>query len=205
MAKIKKPRGPKLDRVLNRLVQGCSKMIFGPLPVFLHEDDTLNNACLEYNISGFNWAGIIAGFSTSKFMGTVIHVPNSDVNDNQEFMVEFIIDSNLDNYYLMRQWVSLYKSTVERLDSNSHIGEQAIWDAQRAWCDFVDIWVVDNMNVPVAIIRYEQVFCYQVGDITMNFNSAQELKATANFKYNKVDIIRNPQDVQTILHDTMLA
>ena len=203
--RVKKPRGPHLKKVLNRLIQGCSKMIFGPLPVYLDNDDTLNNQCLEYNISGFVWAGATAGFSENKFMGLINHVPNSMVNDNKEFTVEFIIDSGLDNYMLLRRWIDVYKTTENRLDSNSGPGEEEIWDAQRAYCDFVDVWVVNNMNWPVAIIRYEQVFCYDIGAITMNFSSDAELKATASFKYNRIKYIRNPSDVEQIIHSTLLT
>lgn len=205
MNKIKKPRGPKLKVVENRLIQGCSKMIFGPLPVFLREDDTLNNASLEYNIAGFSWVGCVAGFSETYFFGHKVNVPNSYVNDNEEFTVEFILDANLDNYALLRQWVMLYKSTENRLDSNTPMGKPEIWDAQRAWCDYVDIWIVDNMNNTIAIIRYEHVFLYNLGAITMNFNSAEEVKVNATFKYNKYSIIRKPTDIQTILHNTMLT
>ena len=203
--KVKKPRGPYQEKVLNRLIQGCSKMIFGPLPVHLPSDDTLNNQCLEYNISGFSWAGANANFSESKFLGNTIYVANADVNVGNDFTVEFIVDEYLNNYDLLMQWLYVYKSTENRLDSNTHIGEPEIWDAQRAWCDFVDIWVVNNMNWPTAIIRYEQVFLYNVGDITMNFNSGAEIKSTAMFKYNRARIIRNPQDVLDIVNATMLT
>lgn len=206
MDKLKKPRGPHLEKVLNRLVQGCSKMVFGPLPVYLDESDTLNNQSLEYNISSFLWAGATAGFSKSKFFGFENHVPNSQVNENQEFTVEFIVDEYLNNYALFRSWVDLYRSTEGRLDSNNPVpGDTEIWDAQRAWCDYVDVWVVNNMNWPTAIIRYEQVFCTGIGPITMNFNSADELKSNATFVYNRARVIRNPNDVQDIVMKTMLT
>lgn len=206
MTKIQQPRGPYQETVLNRLVQGCSKMVFGPLPVYLSKDDTLNNQCLEYNISSFLWSGIVAGFSKSKFLGTEILVPNSEVNDNQEFTVEFIIDEHLNNYALFREWVSLYKTTENRLDSNEPPpGKDGIWDAQRAWCNFVDIWVVNNMNWPTAIIRYESVFCTEVGSITMDFSSSAELKSTATFGYNRAIIVRNPEDVDSIVQSTLLT
>lgn len=206
MEKIKTPRGPYLENVLNRLQQGCSKIIFGPLPIYLKPSDDLNNQTLEYNISSFVWAGATAAFSKSKFMGFEVHVANSQVNENEDFTVEFLVDEYLNNYAMFREWVDLYRSTENRLDSNNfdkNNGE--IWDAQRAWCDYVDIWVVNNMNFPTAIIRYEQVFCTAVGPITMNFASAEELKSTATFKYNRAKIIRNPQDVENILHQTLLT
>lgn len=204
--RVKKPRGPHLEKVLNRLTQGCSKMIFGPLPVYLSSDDTLNNQSLEYNISSFQWAGANAGFSKSKFFGFEIHVPNSQVNENQEFTVEFIVDEYLNNYALFRQWVDLYRSTENRHDANNtHDGGIEIWDAQRAFCDFVDVWIVDNMNWPTAIIRYEQVFCSAIGPITMNFNSSQEIKSTATFLYNRARVIRDPADVEDVVRNTLLT
>jgi len=205
MDKLKKPRGPYQEAVLNRLIQGCSKMVFGPLPVFLNSDDTLNNQSLEYNISSFMWAGAVAGFSKSKFMGFEVQVPNSQVNENQEFTVEFIVDEYLNNYALFREWLDLYRSTENRLDSNNVTSPDLIWDAQRAWCDFVDVWVVNNMNWPTAIIRYEQVFCNAVGPITMNFNTAEELKSTATFAYNRARIIRKPHDIEDIIQKTLLT
>lgn len=206
MEKIKKPRGPFQDVVLNRLVQGCSKLVFGPLPVFLSSSDTLNNQALEYNISSFIWSGVTAGFSKSKFMGFENNVPNSQVNDNQDFTVEFIVDEYLNNYGLFREWVELYKSTSNRLDGNNpNPSADLIWDAQRAWCDFVDVWVVNNMNWPTAIIRYEQVFCFDVGAITMNFNGSDELKSTATFAYNGYKLFRNPKDIEDIIQKTMLT
>lgn len=205
MEKIKTPRGPYQEKVLNRLQQGCSKMIFGPLPVHLPKSDTLNNQCLEYNISSFIWSGANAGFDKSKFFGFEIHVPNSQVNENEDFTVEFIVDEYLNNYGLLRKWVDLYRSTEDRLDSNNVRGSEEIWDAQRAWCDFVDIWVVNNMNWPTAIIRYEQVFCTGIGPISMNFASAEELKSTATFKYNKSTIIRDAHDLDNIIHQTLLT
>lgn len=206
MDKLKHPRGPYQETVLNRLIQGCSKMVFGPLPVYLKKDDTLNNQSLEYNISSFMWSGAAAGFSKSKFFGFEIHVPNSQVNENPEFTVEFIVDEFLNNYALFREWMDVYRSTENRLDSNNlpQNGEE-IWDAQRAWCDYVDIWVVNNMNWPTAIIRYEQVFCSGVGAITMNFNGSEELKSTATFNYNRVKIIRNPHDIEDVIQKTMLT
>jgi hypothetical protein len=206
MDKLKTPRGPYQEAVLNRLIQGCSKMVFGPLPVYLSSADTLNNQSLEYNISSFLWAGATAGFSKSKFMGFEIQVPNSQVNENQEFTVEFIVDEFLNNYALFREWVDVYRSTENRLDSNNPSpGADLIWDAQRAWCDFVDVWVVNNMNWPTAIIRYEEVFCTGIGPITMNFNSGEELKSTATFIYNRARIIRNPSDIEDVVQKTMLT
>lgn len=205
MNKVKTPRGPYQKKVLNRLVQGCSKMVFGPLPVYLNRDDDLNNQSLEYNISSIIWTGVNAGFSKSYFFGTEIHVPNSQVNENEDFTVEFMVDEYLNNYSLLRQWVDVYRSTENKLDSNEVRTQDVIWDAQRAWCDFIDIWVVNNLNWPICIIRYEQVFCTSIGPITMNFSSSEELKCTATFKYNKYDIIRNPKDIEDIIKSTMLT
>lgn len=205
MDKVKVPRGPYQEKVLNRLLQGCSKMVFGPLPIYLPKSDTLNNQCLEYNISSFIWSGATAGFDKSKFMGFEIQVPNSEVNDNEDFTVEFIVDEYLNNYGLLRKWVDLYRSTEDRLDSNEVRTQNEIWDAQRAWCDFIDVWVVNNMNWPTAIIRYEQVFCVGVGSITMNFASADELRSTATFKYNRCRIIRDPHDIEETINNTLLT
>lgn len=205
--KVKTPRGPHLEKVLNRLAQGCSKIVFGPLPVYLDPEDTLNNQTLEANITSFMWSGAMAGFSKSKFMGVEIQVPNSQVNENQEFTVEFVVDEDLDNYTLFRRWVDLYRSTENRLDSNNDYesGSIRIWDAQRAYCDFVDVWIVNNMNWPTAIIRYEHVFCSGIGAVTMNFATGEEVKSTATFLYNRARVIRNPSDIEDIVHSTLLT
>lgn len=194
-------RGPHSEKVLNRLIQGTSKVYFGPLPVRFDPEDTLNNTCIEYNIKGVNWPGINATFSTNKFMGMHINVPNSDVNDssNHPVTIEVIADDTLDNYCLFRNWIDVYRSTEHRTEFNNTPGKYDYWDGQRAWCDHMDIIIANNTRETMAILRFEHVFCESIGDITMDFNSSAEISFTVSFKYNMVRLIRNPTDVETML------
>lgn len=201
MSEITSPRGPHTTKVLNRLVQGTSRIYFGILPVVLHEDDTLNNNCLESTIRGFNWTGRIANFSISRFQNYVNIVPNADVNDytNNPVTVEFVCDDTLDNYCLLHKWVNVYRTLEDRKEYNNPPGKPAVWDAQRAYCSHMDIIVANNTREVVSILRFKHVFCDSVGDITMNFNSAEEVSFTSSFKYNDWEIIRNPHDVEEAL------
>ena len=195
------PRGPHSTKVLNRLVQGTGKVYFSILPIFLDQTDTLNNTSLEYNIKGFNWTGKAANFSINRFMSFVNIVPNSDTNDftNNPITMEFICDDTLDNYCLLQRWVDVYRSLEYRKEYNSPPGKPLVWDAQRAWCGFVDMIIGNNTREIVSILRFKHVFCSEVGDLTMNFSSSDEVTFTSTFKYNSWEIIRNPSDVEDVL------
>lgn len=201
MSEIISPRGPHTTKVLNRLVQGTSRIYFGILPVVLDEKDTLNNNCLESTIKGFNWTGREANFSISRFQTYANLVPNSTSNDytNNPITVEFVLDDTMDNYCLLHKWVNVYRKLDDRKEFNNPIGKPNVWDAQRAWCSHLDIIIGNNTREIISILRFKHVFCTAVGDITMNFASAEEVAFTATFKYNDWEIIRNPHDIEESL------
>lgn len=200
---VKSPKGPLPEKILNRLTNGTSTIVFGPLPVKLDFSDSLSTSSLESTIKGFNFTGKRANFSQNHVAGQTINVPNASVNDfaSDVLTIEFVADDLLDNYELMHRWLDVVMGLKYRYETNVVQGKGEFWDAQRAWCDYVDIIVGNNMRERIAILRFHHVFCESVGDVTVNFTQSEDIAFQCSFKYNRFEIIRKPTDIESILHD----
>lgn len=188
----------KPEKIYNRLIDGTAVMFFSKLPIKHSPDEDLSNEAIVCNIKGFAIPPVKADFSTTTFMHSSINVPNSKYNPyiGTTLNIAMILDEDMDNYTLLYRWLDVYNSTKYREDSNRPDGK---WDAQRAFCPFVDILVFDNNKTPKNIIRFKQVFINGLGGISQNFTSFSEVGFEASFLYNTFEIIKNPKDIEEVI------
>lgn len=193
------PRGKKTNKAFNALLNGTSIVRFGRLPVKLYDTEEYGNDTLESSIKKINWTGRSANFQNNRFMVYNINVPNAQVNDiTQEITITFIADKDMDNYILMNRWLDVVMSLEYRKDKNGPELSK-YWDGQRAWCEYLDIQIGDNVRKPIAILRFKHLFCTSIGDVFVDFTTSSPISFDCKLKFNTFEIINDPDEVENTL------
>lgn len=185
------------DKVFNSLVQGTGVLSFSKLPMVV--DNSLSTTSLQCNIVSYTVPPMRAEMRYDHYLNAHTVVPTSSINDfsGSSLDVNFLVDSNLENYIILYNWLDVYKGQAYRTEKNTPDGKH--WDAKQAYCPYVDILLMDNRNIVMSIIRFEQVYIETLGQLSQEFNSNQPVTVTASFKFNKFRVINNIDNINEII------
>jgi hypothetical protein len=192
--------GAKPNKVFNSLVQGTAVLAFSRLPILL--DDTISTTALQCNIKKYAITDIVAEMQFDHGpMGTMAIVPNASQNDfsRTELAIDFILDSDMNNYNLLYRWLDVYKRLTYRTDKNTADGKH--WDAKQAFCPYVDIAIFDNRKTIKNLIRFYQVFINTVGSLEQDFGSDAPIIFTCRFNFNQFLIYNTPDNINEVIGD----
>lgn len=192
--------GAKPDSVFNSLVQGTVVLSFSRIPIEL--DNEISTTALQCNIQKYSLPDFVAEMSFDHGpMGSFAVVPNSSQNDfsRTELSVDFILDSNMNNYNLLYRWLDVYKTQKYRSEKNTK--DDKHWDAKQAFCPHVDLAIFDNRKTIKNLIRFHQVFINTVGGFSMDFTSDDPIIFTCKFNFNQIKMYSNPDNIREVIGD----
>jgi hypothetical protein len=187
---------PTQQSVLNRSGKDKFLLVLN-LPQVLRKQSLANDLIsidpLQLSIFGTVVPDIIVPSNEVRFGGQSYNVSSYTRPNYQPLTVNFIVDNNFKNYWILWKWLSIlndpktsyYTGTDPKLET---------------WKDRLDSGIVTEYQTNFSVIGlneynqrsvefvYYNAFITNIGGITYDYNDTEFIKSTATFQFSQLDV-----------------
>lgn len=189
---------PTIQSSLNRASKDKFIMILN-LPYILRKrssnDEYLDIDPLQLNVHGTIVPQISVPAVELRYGGQAINVSSHSRPNYSPLAVNFVVDNEYRNYYVLWKWLevlntpqeSLYGGTpFEQMTSQEFINSGAETEYQTT----VSILGLNEYNEKTIEFVYKHCFITSLGSINYSYKDGEFIEIAAEFQFNQLDIIK---------------
>jgi len=163
---------------LNQASPHSYELIFPRLPV---ETSMANKNQLVLNIHSTVVPAITLSEQDMPWQGGKAKTFSGEITFEPWF-VQFLVDSNFENWNLLFRWMTFINNNKNRYSKNN-----------REYKVDASLKITDNFERTVLTIDFKNCWINQLGEVAMTHKEGdQTLNSTANFSYDRYEITEQP-------------
>jgi hypothetical protein len=187
---------PTLQSPLNRSSKDKFLMTV-ELPYILRERATDDPAIgsiepLLISIHGTVVPDITVPETDVRFAGQNLHLSTYARPNYPPLSINFIVDNEYKNYYLLWQWLNIMNLAIENYYGGSRLNvspDQNVFRGdQFEYQTTIIITALNEYNQPVIEFKYSKAFISRLGGITFSYRDGALVESTADFHFSQLDI-----------------
>jgi len=158
------------------------------------ESDYINLDSMQFSVYGITLPGIEVPAIQSHYAGQNYNVTSFDRPPYAPAIVNFVVDNEFKNYWLIWKWLQLFNDEVQSTYGRPEIFEKAGGYPQlepKTLYDYtttITVFALDEYNNKKAEFKYSNAFATKLGNISYNFRDPEEIDCSFEFVFNQLDV-----------------
>lgn len=184
---------PEFNSVLN-FSAGDKFVMALTLPSILNKyaeiDSRLNIESLQMSIFGTVVPQINVPAVEVRYGGQSTNVSTHSRPNYEPLTVNFLIDNQYTNYYVLWRWLDLLNSATQShyKGSSLNVRESQLIGNLTEYQTTLSILALDEYNIPVIGFRYTNAFITSLGSINYSYREGKTIESSAQFAFGQLDI-----------------
>lgn len=170
------------------------------------EKNLVNLDKLQFSLLNARVPNIAIPPEEIKVMGQTYNITSHHRPNYQSIKVDFLVDNNYDNYWILWKWLSLLndplksnvpeelantKYNIKNLDVINYKSEYKEIKRKRSSTDYQTIITLEGLreyNEPVIRFNFYNSFIINLGEIEYNYNNTNEIVCSFEYQFNQLEI-----------------
>jgi hypothetical protein len=174
--------------VLNRSGKDKFLLVLN-LPEILKQDKDINLNSLQISVYGSIVPTIQIPSNEVRFGGQSINVSSHARPNYAPLQVNFMVDNNFKNYWVLWKWLDVLNSARESIYEDSVLTtivekNSVLWKYQANF----SIYGLNEYNTKIVQFNYYNAFITSLGSIEYNYRDPELISTTAEFQFNQLDV-----------------
>ena len=190
---------PTLQSSLNRASKDKFVMVLN-LPYVLRKraskDPLLDIDFLQINVSGTLVPNISVPAVEARYAGQSINVSSHSRPNYSPLTVNFVIDNEYKNYYVLWKWLEVLNTPLESIYGGTPLKEMLSPDERIAkgnqfeYQTTLSILALNEYNETVMEFQYLHCFITNLGQINYDYKGGDFIETTADFQFDQLNLIK---------------
>ena len=149
---------------------------------------TINLDALQFSVFGVVVPEIIVPAVETRYSGSTIYVSSHNRSSFPASSVNFTIDNQFANYWVIYQWLNIMRDEKEG-SANGIINARNLADAGAILSEYSSIFTLfarDEFNNNIIKFDYYNAFPTKLGSINWNYQDSKEIQSSFEFVFSNI-------------------
>lgn len=189
---------PQFQSPLNRASKDKFILLL-ELPYILRKhyinDDLLNIKNLQMSVHGSVVPAVTVPSIQVPFAGQTTNVSSHSRPNYNPLNVNFIVDNDFKNYYVLWKWLTLLNENRESTYGGTSLDERSAVDiitsgTEHEYQVTFSLYSLDEYNKPIIEFKYHNAFITSLGSIDYSYREGSLIESTAEFSFGQMSMNR---------------
>lgn len=165
----------------------------------LAESDSLIDInALQMSVWGAVIPDVIVPHTEVTYSGQTLNVASHTRPNYTPLTLDFIVDNDFKNYYVLWKWLSILNSPRESLYQGKPRGVTPVNSNDIEYQTTFSILALNEYNEAIMKFTYYNAFIVKLGGIKFSYREGNIIETTVDFQYNQFDLSK-PKEFDNLI------
>lgn len=162
-------------------------------------DPLIDVNVLQMSVWGAVIPDVIVPHVEITYGGQTLNVASHTRPNYTPLTLDFIVDNDFKNYYVLWKWLSILNSPRESLYLGKPRGVTPTNSADIEYQTTFSLLALNEYNQPIMKFTYYNAFIVKLGGIKFSYREGNIIETTVDFQYNQFDLSKPTEFENTII------